>query len=319
MKLIAFNLAPLTPLTSHSMKQKPSRVLIVGYGEMGHAMEHLLEEKHQLAIYDCRPIEGLPSINVEQQAALADFLLLCVPASPHHDLLARLAPHLQSHCICLSIAKGLDDNGQTPAQIYEQIFNGQQPYCLLYGPMISEEIRADRYSFAELGCSDVSIFHRVQDLYQDTMLYIKHSTDIPGISWSVILKNVYAIAFGMADELQLGDNMRGFLAVTALAELSSIVKQMGGKPAAALHLAGLGDLITTATSAGSHHHELGRKLARGETGDISGEGIHTLKMVEKYRLCHTAPYPLYGLIHDVVQEPIDVAQRFREYLVCVQR
>jgi glycerol-3-phosphate dehydrogenase (NAD(P)+) len=46
------------------MKQKPSRVLIVGYGEMGHAMEHLLGGKHQLAIYDCRPIEGLPSINV---------------------------------------------------------------------------------------------------------------------------------------------------------------------------------------------------------------------------------------------------------------
>jgi glycerol-3-phosphate dehydrogenase (NAD(P)+) len=146
--------------------------------------------------------------------------------------------------------------------------------------MISEEIRADRYAFAELGCADVSVFHRVRDLFQDTRLCIRHSTDIAGISWSVILKNVYAIAFGMADELQLGDNMRGFLAVTALHELISIVGQMGGKPAAPLHLAGLGDLITTATSPGSHHHELGRRLARGETGGINGEGIHTLAMVE---------------------------------------
>lgn len=180
--------------------------------------------------------------------------------------------------------------------------------------MISEEIRADRYSFAELGCANISIYHRVRDLYQDTRLYIKHSTDIPGISWCAILKNVYAIAFGMADELQLGDNMRGFLAVTALAELSSMVKQMGGKPAAPLHLAGLGDLITTATSAGSHHHELGRKLAKGETEDISGEGVHTLKMVEKYHLFDVSPYPLYGLVHDIVKEPISVAQKFCDYL-----
>jgi glycerol-3-phosphate dehydrogenase (NAD(P)+) len=78
------------------MKQKPSRVLIVGYGEMGHAMEYMLAGKHQLAIYDSRPAGGLPSINVEQQAALADFLLLCVPASPHHDLLAKPL-HLPQH------------------------------------------------------------------------------------------------------------------------------------------------------------------------------------------------------------------------------
>ena len=282
---------------------------------MGHAMEHLLRDKHHLAIHDSRPVQGLPSINVEQQAALADFVLLCVPAASHQDILARLAPHLQKHCICLSIAKGLDEQGRTPAQIYEQTFNGRQPYCLLYGPMISEEIRADRYAFAELGCANISIYRRVRNLYKDTRLYLKHSSDITGISWSVILKNVYAIAFGMADEFQLGDNMRGFLTVTALAELRAIVARMGGKPAAPLHLAGLGDLITTATSPGSHHHELGRKLARGETGDISGEGIHTLDMVDKFHLFDISHYPLYGLIHDVVQQPINVAQKFRDYLI----
>jgi glycerol-3-phosphate dehydrogenase (NAD(P)+) len=294
------------------------RVLIVGYGEMGHAMAHLLRGKHTLAIHDSRTFPDLPAIDIEQQASLADILLLCVPASPHHDLLSRLAPHLQSHCICLSIAKGLDEQGRTPAQIYEQLFNGRQPYCLLYGPMISEEIRADRYAFAELGCPDISVFHKVLELYQDTRLLIRHSSDITGISWSVILKNVYAIAFGIADELKFGDNMRGFLAVTALHELRMIVEQMGGKPDAPLHLAGLGDLITTATSAGSHHHELGCKLARGKSGDISGEGIHTLAMIKKYRLFDSSSYPLYSLIHEVVQKPVNVAKRFEDFLTCVR-
>ena len=297
---------------------KPSRVLIVGYGEMGHAMEHLLKGKHHLAIYDSRPIPGLVPIDIDREAAQADFLLLCVPASPHHGILARLAPRLQSHCTCISIAKGLDDSGRTPAQIYEQTFDGRQPYCLLYGPMISEEILAARYAFAELGCTNISTYHKVKVLYQGTMLHIRHSTDITGISWSVILKNVYAIAYGIADELLLGDNMRGFLTVTALSELCSIVEKMGGKPAAPLHLAGLGDLVTTATSAGSHHHELGRRLVKGETENIKGEGVHTLNMVRKYRLLDSAPYRLYRLIDEAVQDPVDVGNRFHDYIESMQ-
>ena len=146
------------------MHQIRSHVLIIGYGEMGHAMEHLLRDKHQLSIYDCRPVLGLQPIKLEQEAARADFILLCVPANPHQQLLTRLAPHLQPHCICLSIAKGLDEQGHTPAQIYSQLFSEQQPYCLLYGPMISEEIRADRYAFAELGCSHDFIYSRVREL-----------------------------------------------------------------------------------------------------------------------------------------------------------
>ncbi|MCR4302981.1 MAG: hypothetical protein NUV63_01975 [Gallionella sp.] len=295
------------------MKQKTTRILIIGYGEMGHAMEHLLGNFHP-AIHDSRQVPGLQHVDVEQEAGLADFVLLCVPSAPHQELLERFAPHLKKHCICLSIAKGLDEQGRTPAQIYEQTFNGRQPYGLLYGPMISEEIRADRYAFAELGCANVSIYRRVKNLFKGTGLYIWHSNDIAGISWSVILKNVYAIAFGMADELRLGDNMRGYLTVSALAELRAIVSRMGGKPAAPLHLAGLGDLITTATSPGSHHHELGRKLARGETEAISGEGVHTLKMVEKFRLFDYPAYPLYSLIHEIVKEPVNVAQKIRDYL-----
>jgi len=74
----------------------------------------------------------------------------------------------------------------------------------------------------------------------------------------VILKNVYAIMFGVADELKLGDNMRGHLMVAAIAELSGIVQSFGGQAHTPYSYAGLGDLLTTATSEGSHHHALGQ-------------------------------------------------------------
>jgi len=291
-----------------------SKILIIGYGEMGHAMRVLLSARHDLTFYDAVPREGLTPAKLEDEAARADFILLCVPTQPHQELLETLAPHLRPESVCLSIAKGLDDMGRTPAQIYTEVFGRQHPYCLLYGPMISEEIRAGCDGFGDLWCSDVSVRMKMHGLFRDSRLHLRECEDITGMSWAVILKNVYAMAFGMADELQLGDNVRGFLAVAALQELAAIVQDMGGDPATPLHLAGLGDLITTATSAGSHHHELGRKLARGDRTDISGEGVHTLAMVEKYQLFDASPYPLFGLIHDAVKTSENVAETFRTFL-----
>ena len=94
---------------------------------------------------------------------------------------------------------------------------------------------------------------------------------------SVILKNVYALLFGMADELELGDNRCGYFAVAAVRELNQIVCEMGGQVNSSCHLAGLGDLITTATSEDSHHHELGRKRQVEKLRALRGEGIIHLK------------------------------------------
>jgi glycerol-3-phosphate dehydrogenase (NAD(P)+) len=146
------------------------------------------------------------------------------------------------------------------------------------------------------------------------LLYLEYSDDVIGLSWSVMLKNVYAMLFGIADELQLGDNMRGFLTVAAIREMQEIVSTVGGSTETCQQLAGLGDLITTATSAGSHHHELGRQLARGERDDIRGEGVHTLAMVEQFSLLDAFRYPLYNLIRSIVASPENIGLRIEQYL-----
>ena len=289
-------------------------VLILGYGEMGRAMQCLLEKKHRLDIWDKYPQAGFESVVLEDAVTQADVILFCLHVNPHREVAEQIAPHIKHTCLCLSIAKGLDEAGQTAAQIFDDVFSSEQSFALLYGPMISEEIRAGRPAFAQLGSEELHLYERVSELFHDTGLYIEHSSDITGISWSVILKNVYAMAFGMADELRLGDNMRGFLAVTALHELDQIVRKMGGQSGSPFHLAGLGDLITTATSEDSHHHEVGRMLARGERADIEGEGVHTLEMVVKHQLFNMDRYPLFALIHDVVSNPGDVREKINVYL-----
>lgn len=293
---------------------KPFKVLILGYGEMGHAMQFLLGQRCPLNIWEKWPKPGFRSVVLSEAASQADIVIFCLPVNPHREVIEQIAPLLKKKCICVSIAKGLDEAGQTAAQIFADVLGGQQPYALMYGPMISEEICAAHSAFAQVGCSEVTTYKTISELFFGTRLYLEYTPDITGISWAVILKNVYALAFGMADELQLGDNMRGYLSVSALSELGQIVGYMGGQAGSVYHLAGLGDLITTATSEDSHHHQLGRMLVRGDTENIEGEGIHTLEMVNQHQLFKESDYPLFKLIHDIVREPREVQEQFYTYL-----
>lgn len=290
------------------------RILILGYGEMGHAMTYLLKESHSIDVWEKFPQNNFTSVVLADSVPYADIILFCLPVNPHREVIQQIAPLLQTNCLCISIAKGLDESGKTAAQIFAENLPIHQPHALLYGPMIAEEIRAGRYAFAQLGSRDTTAFHIVQSCFQHTHLRLAHTFDIPGISWSVILKNVYAMAFGMADALELGDNVRGYLAVTALQELSQIVQAMGGGAETPYHLAGLGDLITTATSESSHHHELGCQLARGQTQNITGEGPHTLEMIDRHHLIDIQRYPLFQLIDEIVMHPHDIRSQFIGFL-----
>ncbi len=294
------------------------RVLILGYGEMGHAMEYLLAARHDVRIWNMGEVVKGNRSTLEEEVAEAQVVLFCLPVIPHHEIASRIKPFLAPDSVCLTIAKGLDESGRTAAQIFEEVFDdvsaNKHHYGVVYGPMISEEIRAGRHAFADVVLSNAADFEVMHRLFRGSTLVCRQASDMHGRSWSVILKNVYAILFGMADELKLGDNMRGHLMVAAMAELSGIVQAFGGQAHTPYSYAGLGDLLTTATSEDSHHHALGRQLVRGEWSDISGEGVHTLRMVEKYHVFDWHTYPLFCLAHDIVTVPEKLNERVGEYL-----
>ncbi len=292
------------------MKQ---RVLILSYGEMGHAMEYLLTARHDVRIWS---LDGVKDRNstLEDEVPWAQVILFCLPVNPHHEIASRIAPYLAKDSVCLTIAKGLDESGRTAAQVFERVFAGKHHYGVVYGPMISEELRAGRHGFADAVLSDAADFEVIHSLFRGSTLVCQQAADMHGRSWSVILKNVYAIMFGVSDELKLGDNMRGHLMVAAIAELSGIVQSFGGQAHTPYSYAGLGDLLTTATSEDSHHHALGRHLVLGEWSDISGEGVHTLRMVEKYHLFDWRAYPLFSLVRDIVTAPETLNERVQDYL-----
>jgi glycerol-3-phosphate dehydrogenase (NAD(P)+) len=250
---------------------------------------------------------------LEAGVGVSDVILLCTPATALADLAATIRPWLAPAALVVTIAKGLDDAGRTPVEALHSAL-GAGRFAALYGPMISEEIRAGKPAFAQCGSADPQACARLGALFAGTALRLAPAADLAGLAWSAILKNVYALAFGMSDELGLGDNVRGFLAVAAAHEIDAAVRRHGGRAATAFHLAGLGDLITTATSRGSHHHELGRRLARGDAGELRGEGVHTLAMLRAHRRLEIDALPLLRLVDNCVRDPPGTALRWRDYL-----
>jgi len=301
------------------MATDAAQVLLIGYGEMGHAMEHLLAPNHNVCVWTRTGMRGEVSLTLETAAAASDFVIFCVPASPIAQLAERIRPSLKSGTLCLSMAKGLDDLGRTAARAFAAVLGTDGPFALLYGPMIAEELQAGRPGFADVGIVQRERYERIAALFTGTVLYLAHATDLESISWSAVLKNVYVILFGAADELALGDNTRGYLAAAVMTEMAEVVAALGGRGTPLCTLSGLGDLITTATSAGSHHHELGRRLARGERDANHGEGLHTLATLARLRLVEVRNYPLLRLVQAIAADPTCTGQRLRAHLEQIRR
>jgi glycerol-3-phosphate dehydrogenase (NAD(P)+) len=269
-------------------------ILIIGHGEMGQAFEFLLKEEN---VHVWQRGQG---DDLGELASRNRFIFFCVPANPVFNLASTIAAHIPNDAICLSIAKGLDESGRPAALALKAALGTRARQGVIYGPMISEELRAGRVGFGELGVKDKTTCDSVRNLFENTPLKLYCHNDIDGLTWCAVLKNVYAMAFGMADELRLGANVRGFLTATAMSEISKIGGLLGGDRSTPYGLAGLGDLITTATSEDSHHHALGRQLARNDRSELQGEGVHTLTLIKRNKVFNYKPFPLFSAVEAVV-------------------
>ena len=289
------------------------RILMIGYGEMGHALSHLLDLHHDVTIWQRRSTDGSPPVPLAEAVKDKDAVFFCVPTVPIFGIAAEIGASLPAHTICVSIGKGLDNKGRPAFKALSDALGDKQPHVVIYGPMIAEELSADRPGFAQAGSSSTVWAESLVKLFRGTRLYLSTSSDTTGLSWCAVLKNVYAIAFGVADGLELGDNVRGYLASESLAELADIAVALGGSRDAPYGLAGLGDLMTTATSPDSHHHGLGVMLARGDRSQLAGEGIHTLQMVRQSGVIDISRYPLFGLVAEMVENELDIGAHWQKY------
>ncbi len=230
-------------------------------------------------------------------------LLMCVPSTHFRSVAHRLGEWLDGSQILVSTTKGIEAH---TFQLMTEILREETP-CLkigaLSGPNLAKEIAAKMPSGTVIASRYDEVIQEVQNLLSCSYFRVYSSRDVRGVELGGVLKNIYAIATGLAAAMKVGDNTRGMLLTRGLAEMSRFAEKFGANPMTFLGLAGVGDLVTTAGSPLSRNFRVGYLIGQGKTlqeavqevGDVA-EGGHTVGVVfEKARELGINMHILKGL------------------------
>jgi glycerol-3-phosphate dehydrogenase (NAD(P)+) len=197
----------------------------------------------------------------------ADVVVMAVPSAGFKDVLAEAAPALRPWVPIVSLTKGLQrDTLQRMSEVAEELLP-DNPVAVLTGPNLAKEIMAGQPAAAVVAMADDRIATALQKVFVSPVFRVYTNPDVVGCEIAGVVKNVMAIAAGMAEGMGFGDNTKATLITRGLAELTRMGVALGGDPLTFSGLAGMGDLIATCMSSQSRNHQVGMRLGRGESID----------------------------------------------------
>lgn len=282
---------------------RPS-VLVLGYGEIGSAIAHMLSTNTRIAVTawdkNASKIPNQPPL--ESIVPGADVIVVCVPTWVLGNALQSIGALIKPGTILVTLTKGFEkESCRTVPDVVAQTLPAAT-HVHLAGPMLAEELHAGSIATAVAASTNAAARKKVVSLFRGTALRVVPSADIVGVAIAGALKNVYAIGMGAIDELALGANARGWYTVRAVDEMRAVVEAFGGKKQSAFGIAGLGDLVATGTSTASGNYTVGRELARGAAPSKPSEGMHVLPCIFKRLPDLAATLPLLQAINIIVNE-----------------
>ena len=283
-------------------------VAVVGAGSWGTTVAHLCAHNEPTILHSRRQdvadainehhenpryLEGFrlhPDLKASTDLAAvvsqADVLVMGVPSAGFRETLIELRPHLRPWVPVVSLSKGLElETRKRMTQIAEEELPGH-PVGVLTGPNLAKEILAGSAAAAVVAFTDLTIAQKLQQVFSSEFFRVYTNTDVVGCEIAGALKNVIALAAGMADGLGTGDNTRAAVITRGLAEVTRLGVAMGGEPATFSGLAGMGDLLATCMSPQSRNRYVGEQLGRGRSLDEIieemnqvAEGVKSAKIV----------------------------------------
>jgi glycerol-3-phosphate dehydrogenase (NAD(P)+) len=196
----------------------------------------------------------------------ADTLVLAVPSQVVREVLTSVAHLVQDHASVVSLMKGIElGTDMRMTQVLGGLGLAEDHLVVLSGPNLSREIAARQPSASVLACTDVSRAEQVAHLCATSYFRPYVSDDVIGVELAGAVKNVIAVAVGMAAGAGYGDNTKATIITRGLAEITRLAVALGADPATMAGLAGLGDLVATCASPLSRNHTLGRHIGSGMT------------------------------------------------------
>ena len=200
--------------------------------------------------------------------------------------------------------------------------SGPCPVAALSGPSHAEEVAQDRPSLVVAASADADACAKVQSAFTSASFRVYTSPDIVGVELGGSLKNVIAIAAGVCDGFDMGDNTKAALTTRGLAEMARLGAAMGADPATFAGLSGMGDLIVTCQSRHSRNRAVGERLAQGMSAEeavaaspMVAEGFRTAKSAYALAQKHSVDMPITRQVHRVLFEGADPRVAVTELMV----
>ncbi len=275
------------------------RISVIGAGSWGIALANLLAGNgHDVTVWSIMKdeidmleqnhehLDKLPGVklndsikyttDLEKACKEKDILVLAVPSVYTRSTSHSMAPFITDGQIIVNVAKGVEENTLLTLSeiITEEIANAN--VCVLSGPSHAEEVGRGLPTTVVVGSKDQKTAEYLQDTFMNDFFRVYTSSDILGIELGGALKNVVALAAGIADGLGYGDNAKAALITRGISEIARLGIAMGGQFETFCGLTGIGDLIVTCASMHSRNRRAGILIGQGKSAK---EAMDEVKMV----------------------------------------
>jgi glycerol-3-phosphate dehydrogenase (NAD(P)+) len=211
------------------------------------------------------PDELRATDSLSDAVANADVVVMAVPSHGYRDVAVEAARWIRPWVPVVTLSKGLERTTlKRMSEVTEDAMPGH-PVAVLTGPNLAKEILAGQPAASVVAINDVTIANELQRIFSRPSLRVYTNRDVVGCEVAGVVKNVIAIAAGMAEGMGFGDNTRATLITRGLAEMTRLGVAMGGEPVTFAGLAGMGDLIATCSSKQSRNNTVGLQLGAGKS------------------------------------------------------
>ncbi len=240
-------------------------------------------------------------------------VILTVPSRSFRAVVRELARHLVPGQGLVSATKGVQAEGFL---LMSQVLAEEcpaHPVGVLSGPNIAEEIARGQFAGTVVASRDERLRTDMQRILSSASFRAYSSEDIYGVELAGALKNIYAIACGVATTLGVGHNAVALLITRSLAEMGRLAVNLDANPYTLLGLAGVGDLMATCMSPLSRNFRFGKAIAEGKTADEAMEslgklveGVYTLEAVEIKRVKSDIYMPIVAALYRIIKRGEDI-------------
>lgn len=303
---------------------------VIGAGSWGTALTVLLNKNgHDVTVWSIDPKEidmlsserehksKLPGVKIPENVLFTtdletalkgkDFLVMAVPSAFTRETAKKMTSYVEKDQIIVDVAKGIEEGTlmTLSQQIHEEI--PQADVAVLSGPSHAEEVGRGLPTVVVIGSKRKETALYLQQMFMNKVFRVYTSPDVLGIELGGALKNVIALAAGIADGLGYGDNTKAALITRGVVEISKLGVAMGGAKESFSGLTGMGDLIVTCASIHSRNRRAGVLIGQGKTMQeamdevkMVVEGVYSTKAAVELGKKYDISMPIVNAVNDVL-------------------